>query len=72
MKDSSNSINRGYLNVNDDSIFMRLDTLINKNIIKHEIGIIHLDVEGMEDKAILGGINYIQKKTLYIIKRSQK
>ena len=36
----------------DDDInkFIKLDDLINNNIIKETIGIIHLDVEGMEHK----------------------
>ena len=52
--------------VGDDNIFMKLDTLISKNIIKHKLGAIHLDVENMEDKAILGGKSVIMEDKPYI------
>lgn len=64
--DKTNSINRGYSNSKDDNIFIKLDTLFDKNIINHKIGVIHLDVEEMEDKAIIGGMKYISNNKPYI------
>jgi FkbM family methyltransferase len=46
--------------------FIKLDTLIQNNIIKHNIGVIHLDVEGMELDAIKGGLNCIQTYKPYL------
>lgn len=54
--DSSNNIN----------IFMKLDDLVKNNIIKHNIGIIHFDVEGMEKEALLGGFETIEKYKPYM------
>lgn len=62
----------------DDDInkFIKLDDLINNNIIKETIGIIHLDVEGMEHKQYkvvlkqLKNINHIY--LLKIILRQDK
>ena len=52
----------------DDDInkFIKLDDLINNNIIKETIGIIHLDVEGMEKNAIQGGFETIEKYKPYL------
>lgn len=52
----------------DDDInkFIKLDDLINNNIIKETIGIIHLDVEGMEKQAIQGGFKTIEKYKPYL------
>ena len=48
--------------INSESIeFKKLDDLVNSGEIPEKIGYIHLDVEGMEDKAILGGKNTILK-----------
>ena len=58
--------NKSNTNNNDDIIFIKLDTLFNKKIINHKIGVIHLDVEGMEDKAIIGGMKYINNNKPYI------
>lgn len=41
--------------------FKKLDDLVSLGTISEKIGYIHLDVEGMEDKAILGGLNSIMK-----------
>ena len=59
------SILKNHIN-KEKSKFIKLDTLFDKNIIKHKIGVIHLDVEGMEDKSIIGGINYISNNKPYI------
>ena len=56
-------------NIDDKNIintFIKLDDLVKNNIIKHSIGIIHLDVEGMEKEAILGGIDTITKYKPYM------
>lgn len=54
-------------NINKEkSVFIKLDTLFDKNIINHKIGVIHLDVEEMEDKAIIGGMKYITNNKPYI------
>lgn len=50
----------------DDVKFITLDTLVSRNVITKPIGLIHLDVEEMEDKAILGGINTIKKYKPYL------
>jgi FkbM family methyltransferase len=46
--------------------FDTLDNLVNKNFIKHKIGIIHLDVEGMEDKILQGNLTTILKDMPYL------
>ena len=51
---------------NEISNFITLDSLIKNKIIKHKICLIHLDVEKMEDKAILGGKNYLTNNNVYI------
>ena len=53
---------------NEDDInkFIKLDDLMKDNIIKHNIGIIHLDVEGMEKEALIGGIDTIKQHKPYI------
>ena len=48
------------------NIFIKLDDLVKENIIKHSIGIIHFDVEGMEKEAILGGFDTIEKNKPYM------
>ena len=49
-------------NKNSESMtFKKLDDLVNSGEISEMIGYRHLDVEGMEDKAILGGLNSIMK-----------
>tara|TARA_Y100000389_G_scaffold193687_1_gene222733 strand:+ start:53 stop:964 length:912 start_codon:yes stop_codon:yes gene_type:complete len=58
--------NNSNTNNQDDIKFIKLDTLFDKKIINHKIGVIHLDVEGMEDKAIIGGMNYISNNKPYI------
>jgi FkbM family methyltransferase len=50
----------------DVNIFIKLDDLVKENIIKHTIGIIHFDVEGMEKEAILGGLETIDKYKPYM------
>jgi len=55
-KDDMNNINK----------FIKLDDLIKDNIIKHNIAIIHLDVEGMEKEALIGGKETIEKYKPYI------
>ena len=52
--------------VNNINKFIKLDDLIKDNIIKHKIGIIHLDVEGMEKEALIGGIETITLHKPYI------
>jgi FkbM family methyltransferase len=46
--------------------FIKLDDLVKDNIIKHHIGIIHFDVEGMEKEAIQGSIDTITKYKPYM------
>jgi FkbM family methyltransferase len=53
-------------NTNNVNIFIKLDDLVKENIIKHSIGIIHFDVEGMEKEAILGGFKTIEKNKPYM------
>ena len=53
-------------NNKDDIRFIKLDTLFDKKLINHKIGVIHLDVEGMEDKVLIGGLNYISNNKPYI------
>ena len=50
----------------DNNTFMKLDDLIKKNIIKPKIGIIHLDVEGMEVNALKGAKETIEKNKPYL------
>jgi FkbM family methyltransferase len=52
--------------VNNINKFIKLDDLIKDNIIKHKIGIIHLDVEGMEKEALIGGTETITQHKPYI------
>jgi len=52
--------------VNDITKFIKLDDLIKDNIIKHKISIIHLDVEGMEKEALIGGYETISQHKPYI------
>lgn len=58
--------NKSNTNNQDDIRFIKLDTLFDKKLINHKIGVIHLDVEGMEDKAIIGGMKYINNNKVYI------
>lgn len=58
--------NKSNTNNQDDLHFIKLDTLFDKKLINHKIGVIHLDVEGMEDKAIIGGMKYINNNKPYI------
>lgn len=54
---------------NDDyniNTFIKLDDLIKNNIIKHIIGIIHFDLEGMEKEALEGGLETIEKYKPYM------
>jgi FkbM family methyltransferase len=51
---------------NDNNKFIKLDDLVKKNIIKHKIGIIHLDVEGMEVNALKGANETITKNKPYL------
>jgi FkbM family methyltransferase len=53
-------------NTDNVNIFIKLDDLVEENIIKHTIGIIHFDVEGMEKEAILGGFKTIKKNKPYM------
>ena len=54
-------------NKNSETInFIKLDTLVKNKTINHPIGIIHLDVEGMEENAIKGGKETINKYKPYI------
>ncbi len=52
--------------MNNINKFIKLDDLVKDNIIKETIGIIHLDVEGMEKEALIGGIKTIIKYKPYI------
>ena len=61
-KSNTDTINNSY-NINK---FIKLDDLVNNNIIKENIGILHLDVEGMEQKALNGALNTIIKNKPYI------
>jgi len=55
-------------NTNNENIneFIKLDDLVNKNIIKPNIGILHLDAEGGEVEALIGANNVIDKNKPYI------
>ena len=50
----------------ESSNFIKLDDLVRDNIIKENIEILHLDVEGMEKEALLGAVNTIKKYKPYI------
>ena len=52
--------------INNITKFIKLDDLIKDNMIKHKIGIIHLDVEGMEKEALIGGTETIAQHKPYI------
>ena len=52
--------------MNNINKFIKLDDLVKDNIIKETIGIIHLDVEGMEKNAIIGGFTTIEKYKPYL------
>ena len=52
--------------VTDSLHFITLDELIKKRIIKEKLGVIHLDVEGMEVKVVKGGIKTINKDKPYL------
>jgi len=52
--------------MNNINKFIKLDDLVKDNIIKETIGIIHLDVEGMEKNAIQGGFKTIEKYKPYL------
>ena len=58
--------NANNYNIKESLNFIKLDTLISKKIIKEKLGIIHLDVEGMEDSVIKGGIQNINKDKPYL------
>ena len=60
--DNTNTLKDGIINK-----FIKLDDLVKDNIIKETIGIIHLDVEGMEKNAIIGGFTTIEKYKPYFI-----
>jgi len=51
---------------NESSLFVTLDSLIKSKQINHTIKVIHLDVEGHEDQAIIGGYETIKKWKPYI------
>lgn len=57
--------NEGVVNTESQK-FYTLDHLVQSGIIKNNIGVIHLDVEGMEDKALEGGKNTIDKFKPYL------
>lgn len=46
--------------------FIKLDTLVEKGEINQKIGVIHLDVEGMEENAVRGGIKTINENKPYL------
>jgi len=58
--------NNNIEDVNNINKFIKLDDLIKDNIIKHKIAIIHLDVEGMEKEALIGGTETIAQHKPYI------
>ena len=51
---------------NDGIMFDTIDNLINIGVIKHKVGCIHLDVEGMEEDAIEGGQETIKRDLPYL------
>ena len=57
--------NEGIVNTESQK-FYTLDYLVQQGRIKNNIGVIHLDVEGMEDKALEGGTNTIDKFKPYL------
>lgn len=52
--------------INNITKFIKLDDLIKDNIIFNNIGLIHLDVEGMEKEVLLGGSETINKYKPYM------
>jgi len=58
-------MNEGIVNTESQK-FYTLDYLVQYGVIKNNIGVIHLDVEGMEDKALEGGKNTINKSKPYL------
>ncbi len=65
-QDNQNKEDNQINSSDNTNIFMKLDDLVKNNIIKHNIGIIHFDVEGMEKEAILGGVETIEKHKPYM------
>lgn len=53
--------------IDSDGIeFVNLDYLVEKNIIKNKIGILHLDIEGFEYDALSGASNLLNKYKPYL------
>lgn len=62
--------NASYVKSNNKNIAIKsktLDELVNTNIIKDKIGLLHFDVEGMELKVLKGSINVIKRDKPIII-----
>jgi len=57
--------NKGVVNTESQK-FDTLDHLVQSGVIKNNLGVIHLDVEGMEEKALEGGENTINKFKPYL------
>ena len=64
-KDTSNDNNNNNDNYNINK-FIKLDDLVKDKIITENIGILHLDVEGMEKEALIGGNDTITKDKPYL------
>lgn len=47
-------------------IFQKLDHMLEVGLINHRIAALHLDVEGMEEKAILGALNTLKRDLPYL------
>jgi FkbM family methyltransferase len=58
-------MNEGIVNTESQK-FYTLDYLVQSGVIKNNLGVIHLDVEGMEEKALEGGENTINKFKPYL------
>ena len=54
------------LKYSEKEFFVKLDYLTENNFIKENIGAIHLDVEGMEDDVLIGGIETLNKFKPYL------
>jgi len=73
-KKPSNSKNTGasrFLS-NGDFIFTKLDNLKKEGKIKHKVGVIHYDLEGMEQKALDGSVDILNTDKPYLSAENHK
>ena len=73
-KKPSKSVNTGATNfiVGNDFNFTTLDNLKKEGTINHKVGIIHYDLEGMEQNAFDGSINILKTDKPYISAENHK